>query len=32
MGVDRSFRVLGEAGAGPLAGEHFWCLELFGDF
>ncbi len=31
MGVDRSFRVVGEAGAGPLAGEHFLGLELFGD-
>ena len=27
MGVGQSFRVVGEAGAGPLAGEHFWTPE-----
>jgi hypothetical protein len=31
MGVDQSFRVVGEAGAGPLAGEYFRALELLRD-
>jgi hypothetical protein len=31
MGIDQLFRVIGEAGAGPLAGEHFNGLEPCGD-
>jgi hypothetical protein len=27
MGIDQSFGAFGEAGAGPLAGEHFSRLE-----
>ena len=30
MGIDQSFRVIGEAGAGLLAGEHCWTLRPFG--
>jgi len=30
MGIDQSFRVIGEAGAGLLAGEHFTLLEPLG--
>lgn len=31
MGIDQSFRGIGEAGAGPLAGEYFCGLEPCGD-
>jgi len=27
MGIDQSFRVFGETGVGPLAGEHFQVLK-----